>query len=49
MKRNNLARFLFLLLILAWAGTEMNPLWDEPGKLIEEFSKPKTGTRLSIK
>ena len=41
MKRNNLARFLFLLLILAWAGTEMNPLWDEPGKLIEEFSKAK--------
>ncbi len=40
MKRNNIARFLFLLLILAWAGTEMTPLWDpEPGKLIEEFSK----------
>ena len=41
MKRNNLARFLFLLLILAWAGTEMTPLWDKPGKLIEEFSKTK--------
>ena len=39
MKRNNLTRFLFLLLILIWAGTEMNPLWDESGKLIEEFSK----------
>ena len=41
MKRNNLARFLFLLLILAWAGTEMTPLWDKPGKLIEEFKKAK--------
>ena len=41
MKRNNLARFLFLLLIIAWAGTEMTPLWDEPGKLIEEFNKSK--------
>ena len=41
MKRNNLARVLFLLLILAWAGTEMTPLWDKPGKLIEEFSKSK--------
>ena len=41
MKRNNLARFLFLLLILGWAGTEMTPLWDKPGKLIEEFSKAK--------
>ena len=41
MKRNNLARFLFLLLILAWAGTEMTPLWDQPGKLIEEFNKAK--------
>ena len=41
MKRNNLARFLFLLLILAWAGTEMTPLWDKPGKLIEEFNKAK--------
>jgi len=40
-KRNNLARFLFLLLILGWAGTEMTPLWDKPGKLIEEFSKAK--------
>ena len=39
MKRNNLTRFLFLLLILIWAGTEMTPLWDQPGKLIEEFSK----------
>ncbi|HJO09757.1 MAG TPA: protein translocase subunit SecD [Verrucomicrobiota bacterium] len=39
MKRNNIARFLFLLLILAWAGTEMTPLWDQPGKLIEEFGK----------
>jgi len=38
-KRNNLARFLFLLLILGWAGTEMTPLWDKPGKLIEEFKK----------
>jgi SecD/SecF fusion protein len=38
-KRNNIARFLFLLLILAWAGTEMTPLWDQPGKLIEEFGK----------
>jgi SecD/SecF fusion protein len=42
-KRNNLARFLFLLLILGWAGTEMTPLWDKPGKLIEEFSKTKDG------
>ena len=41
MKRNNLARFLFLLLILIWAGTEMTPLRDQPGKLIEEFSKAK--------
>ena len=32
---------MFLLLILAWAGTEMTPLWDKPGKLIEEFSKTK--------
>jgi SecD/SecF fusion protein len=40
-KRNNLARFLFLLLILGWAGTEMTPLWDKPGKLIEEFKKAK--------
>ena len=37
MKRNNLARFLFLLLILAWAGTEMTPRWDQ--SLIDEFSK----------
>jgi len=40
-KRNNLARFLFLLLILGWAVTEMTPLWDKPGKLIEEFKKAK--------
>ena len=38
MKRNNLARFLFLLLIMAWAGTEMTPLFDTPGKLIEGFN-----------
>ncbi|MEO1862294.1 MAG: protein translocase subunit SecD, partial [Verrucomicrobiia bacterium] len=37
MKRNNLARFLFLLLILAWAGTEMTPFRDL--SLIDEFSK----------
>ena len=41
MKRNNLARFLFLLLIMAWAGTEMTPLFDTPGKLIEEFNSSK--------
>ena len=41
MKRNNLARFLFLLLIMAWAGTEMTPLCDTPGKLIEEFNTSK--------
>ena len=41
MKRNNLARFLFLLLIMAWAGTEMTPLFDTPGKLIEEFNTSK--------
>jgi SecD/SecF fusion protein len=40
-KRNNLARFLFLLLIMAWAGTEMTPLFDTPGKLIEEFNSSK--------
>ena len=39
MKRNNIARFLFLVLILAWAGTEMWPLQDESGKLIEQFGK----------
>ena len=39
MKRNNLARFLFLALILAWAGTEMWPLRDEPGDLIKQFDK----------
>ena len=39
MKRNNLARFLLLLLILGWAWTEMYPLWNQPGKLIEQFSK----------
>ena len=39
MKRNNLARFLFLLLILAWAGTEMTPFRDL--SLIDEFSKAK--------
>jgi len=38
-KRNNLARFLFLALILAWAGTEMWPLRDEPGDLIKQFDK----------
>jgi len=38
-KRNNLARFLFLLLILAWAGTEMTPFRDL--SLIDEFSKAK--------
>jgi len=38
-KRNNLARFLLLLLILGWAWTEMYPLWDKPGKLIEQFDK----------
>ena len=37
MKRNNLARFLFLLLILGWAVTEMTPLRDQ--SLIDEFSK----------
>ena len=37
MKRNNPVRFLLLLFILAWAGYEMWPLQDEPGKLIEEF------------
>ena len=50
MKRNNLARFLFLLLILAWAGTEMTPLRDLSGKLIDEFSKAKDrDEKLSIK
>ena len=39
MKRNNLARFLLLLLILGWAWTEMYPLRDEPGKLITQFDK----------
>ena len=39
MKRNNIARFLFLVLILAWAGTEMWPLQDESGKLIAQFGK----------
>ena len=39
MKRNNLARFLFLLLILAWAGTEMTPFRDL--SLIDEFNKAK--------
>ncbi|MEE2947525.1 MAG: protein translocase subunit SecD [Verrucomicrobiota bacterium] len=39
MKRNNFARFLFLALILGWAGSEMWPLRDEPGKLIEQFGK----------
>jgi len=38
-KRNNLARFLLLLFILAWAGYEMWPLQDEPGKLIKQFGK----------
>jgi len=38
-KRNNLARFLLLLLILGWAWTEMYPLWNQPGKLIEQFGK----------
>ena len=39
MKRNNIARFLFLVLILGWAGTEMWPLRDESGKLIDQFGK----------
>ena len=39
MKRNNLARFLLLLLILGWAWTEMYPLWNQPGKLSEQFGK----------
>ena len=39
MKRNNLARFLLLLLILSWAWTEMYPLRDKPGKLITQFDK----------
>ena len=39
MKRNNIARFLFLALILAWAGTEMWPIKDEPGDLITQFGK----------
>ena len=39
MKRNNLARFFLLLLILGWAWTEMYPLWNQPGKLIEQFGK----------
>ena len=39
MKRNNIARFLFLVLILSWAGTEMWPLRYEPGKLIDQFGK----------
>ena len=39
MKRNNKIRFLLLALILAWAGSEMWPLQDESGKLIEQFGK----------
>ena len=39
MKRNNPIRFLLLLFILAWAGYEMWPLQDEPGKLIKQFGK----------
>ena len=39
MKRNNSVRFLLLLFILAWAGFEMWPPQDEPGKLIEQFGK----------
>ncbi len=37
MKRNKLNRILFLLLVLGWAGYEMTPLKDEPGRLLERF------------
>ncbi|SVB46451.1 uncharacterized protein METZ01_LOCUS199305, partial [marine metagenome] len=40
-KRNNLVRFIFLVLILLWAGTEMWFPWDRPNALINEFSKAK--------
>ena len=37
MKRNNLNRFLFLLLVLGWAWYEMTPLKDKEGRLLERF------------
>ena len=37
MKRNNLKRFAILALILWWAISEMTPLQDKPGRLLEKF------------
>ena len=37
MKRNNLNRFLFLLLVLGWAWYEMTPLMDKEGRLLDRF------------
>ena len=37
MKRNNLNRFLFLLLVLGWAWYEITPLKDKEGALLDRF------------
>ena len=37
MKRNNLNRFLFLLLVLGWAWYEITPYKDEEGALLDQF------------
>ena len=42
MKRNNLNRFLFLLLVLGWAYYEMTPLQDKPGRLLDRFTSEST-------
>ena len=42
MKRNNLNRFLFLLLVLGWAWYEMTPLQDKPGRLLDRFTSEST-------
>ena len=41
-KRNNLNRFLFLLLVLGWAWYEMTPLQDKPGRLLDRFTSEST-------
>ncbi len=37
MKRNNLNRFLFLVLVLAWAAYEMTPLQNKDDRLLDRF------------
>ena len=42
MKRNNLNRFLFLVLVLAWAAYEMTPLQNKDGRLLDRFVSQAT-------